>query len=46
MNKEITLKNKSRAAFYRQAHIYDSTYYGQHAKNLYKNIIDKMNEYQ
>lgn len=45
MNREITAKNQSKAAFDRQAGTYDSTYYGQHARKLYGNIIGKLNEY-
>jgi ubiquinone/menaquinone biosynthesis C-methylase UbiE len=38
-------KEKSESAFNKQAAFYDSTYYGQHAQQLYERIMDAMGRY-
>lgn len=46
MEKSQVFKEKSKAAFNKQAKFYDSTYYGQHAQNLYDCVIDTLNRYK
>lgn len=43
-NKEL-YKEKSKRAFNNQATIYDSTYYGNHAKKLYSSVVEKANNF-
>lgn len=43
-NKEI-YKDKSKQTFSNQAPIYESTYYGKHAKKLYNSVIEKLNDF-
>jgi len=43
-NKDM-YKEKSKKAFNNQAIIYESTYYGNHAKKLYSSVIDKVNNF-
>lgn len=43
-NKEM-YKKKSKQTFDNQANIYDTTYYGNHAKKLYGSVIEKVNNF-
>lgn len=44
-NSKEMYKEKSKQTFNNQANIYDSTYYGNHAKKLYNCVIDRTNNF-
>ncbi|SFD23618.1 class I SAM-dependent methyltransferase [Clostridium uliginosum] len=44
-SKEI-YKDKSKQTFNNQANIYDSTYYGKHAKKLYNSVVEEINGFK
>ncbi len=45
MERSPVYKEKSQMAFDRQAEVYDSTYYGQHARKTYDAVIAAMDRY-
>lgn len=44
-NSKEMYKDRSKQTFSNQANIYDSTYYGKHAKKLYDSVIEKANDF-